>query len=256
MQVRRIHARPEVQADRGRVALASGPLVYCLEAIDNPQQTSYYLRADSMLSIACEPDLLGGMNVIRGAAFRRRQEGPVERVRLTAIPFFAQDNRASESRLDVWIPENEVLAASLGMTAGFTARCSHCFDRDTVGALNDGVAPSSSNDHSIPRHTWWDRRGQTEWVQYDFDRPRRVSSVAVYWWDDCPAGGHCAVPASWRLLYRRDGGWQPVPGDVHYGTEKDRFNQAYFEAVETTSLRIEAELQPDCSGGILEWTVK
>jgi len=256
MQVRRIHARPEVQADRGRVALASGPLVYCLEAIDNPQQTSYYLQADSTLSVAGEPDLLGGMNVIRGEAFRRRQEGPVERVRLTAIPFFAQDNRASDSRIDVWIPEDEALAASLGMAAGFTARCSHCFDRDTVGALNDGVEPSSSNDHSIPRHTWWDHRGVTEWVQYDFDRPRRVSSVAVYWWDDRPAGGHCAVPASWRLLYRRDGLWQPVPGDVGYGTEKDQFNQAHFEAVETTSLRIEAELQPDCSGGILEWAVK
>jgi len=256
MQARRVYAHPQVKADRGRVVLASGPLVYCLEEIDNPRQTSYYLDPDSELSIAYRPDLLGGMNIIHGEAFRRQNEGAAGTTRLMAIPFYGQDNRDPSSRIDVWIAEKEELAAALGMTSGFAACCSHCFDRDTVGALNDSVEPSSSNDHSIPRHTWWDHKGGTEWVQYDFDKPRRVSSVAVYWWDDRPAGGGCAVPQSWCLLYSREGRWEPVKGDVRYGTEKDRFNETAFDAVETTSLRIEAELRQGCSGGILEWKVE
>jgi len=256
VQARRIYAHPQVKADRGRVALASGPLVYCLEEIDNPGQWSYYLKPDTTLSLAWRPDLLGGVNVIQGAAFSQQDEGAARKIPLVAIPFYGQDNREPSSRMDVWIAESAELAAALGVTSGFKVRCSHCFDRDSVGALNDGVEPSSSNDHSIPRHTWWDRKGGTEWVQYDFDKPRRVSSVAVYWWDDRPAGGHCAVPRSWRLLYSRNGGWEPVAGDVRYGTEKDRYNEARFDPVEATSLRVEAELQPGLSGGILEWKVK
>ena len=35
MPIRRMQADPRVEADRGRVALQRGPLVYCLEAVDN-----------------------------------------------------------------------------------------------------------------------------------------------------------------------------------------------------------------------------
>ena len=37
---------------------------------------------------------------------------------------------------------------------------------------------------------------------------------------------------------------------------KDKFNQATFDPVETTALRLEVQLLPDVSGGILEWQVK
>ncbi|MBI3514013.1 MAG: glycoside hydrolase family 127 protein, partial [Proteobacteria bacterium] len=36
MPVERIHAHPDVRPDQGRVALKRGPIVYCLEAVDNP----------------------------------------------------------------------------------------------------------------------------------------------------------------------------------------------------------------------------
>src|SRR5208282_5034774 len=35
MPVKRVQADERVEADRGRIALMSGPLVYCLESIDN-----------------------------------------------------------------------------------------------------------------------------------------------------------------------------------------------------------------------------
>ena len=37
----------------------------------------------------------------------------------------------------------------------------------TVEAADDGVSRESSADTSIPRFTWWDRRGTTEWLEYD-----------------------------------------------------------------------------------------
>ena len=36
----------------------------------------------------------------------------------------------------------------------------------------------------------------------------------------------------------------------------DRFNRVTFDAVETKALRIEVQLQPEWSAGILEWRVE
>ena len=46
-----------------------------------------------------------------------------------------------------------------------------------MAALNDKRLPTSSDDQSIPRHTFWPRRGTKEWLQYEFDKPREAVSV-------------------------------------------------------------------------------
>ncbi|MBN1806546.1 MAG: glycoside hydrolase family 127 protein [Sedimentisphaerales bacterium] len=79
------------------------------------------------------------------------------------------------------------------------ASASHCWEGDTVAALSDKLSPQNSNDHSIARFTWWNHKGTTEWVQYDFDRAKKISGASVYWFDDTGSGG-CRVPESWRLL--------------------------------------------------------
>jgi hypothetical protein len=131
---------------------------------------------------------------------------------------------------------------------------SHCFERDTVEALIDGLEPKSSNDHTIPRFTWWDHRGTAEWVQYDFGKPRKVSFVEVYWFDDTGMGS-CRAPQSWRLLYQDGEHWKPVEASSQFGTRLDAYNRVEFKAVETTALRLEAQLKPNFSAGILEWKV-
>jgi DUF1680 family protein len=145
---------------------------------------------------------------------------------------------------------------------------SHCWPGDTPAALNDGRLPKSSDDQSIPRFTWWDHKGTTkgidktgefwkgaEWVQYDYEKPRKVMASEVYWYDDTGRGG-CRTPAAWRLLYRSGEEWKEVghPGD--YGLAKDRFNRVTFDPVETTAIRLEAVLRPGYSAGILEWRVE
>ena len=89
---RRVYANPAVEADRGRVALQSGPIVYCVESADglDPQQVA--LPAKSALKLQSAPDLFGGVNVIRAGEF-------------TAIPFYCQDNRPGGGSIQVWLPE-------------------------------------------------------------------------------------------------------------------------------------------------------
>ena len=133
-------------------------------------------------------------------------------------------------------------------------RASHCFVSDTTRALNDGIEPRSSKDGRIPRFTWWDRKGTVEWVAYDFDEKRAISSSEVYWFDDRGIG-HCRVPASWRLLWLADGTWKPVENKTPYGREIDRYNRVEFETVITRGLKLEVQLEENLSGGILEWRV-
>src|SRR5262249_26573361 len=115
------------------------------------------------------------------------------RLRLTCLPTVGQGRDAHE-----WTKP----AASL-------IHASHCFANDSVEAVADGLEPKNSGDGSIPRFTWWDHRGTSEWIEWGFPKPRRVSSVAVYWFEDVPSGG-CRVPQSWRLSYRVGERWVPV----------------------------------------------
>jgi hypothetical protein len=146
-------------------------------------------------------------------------------------------------------------AAPVPKKPAYRVSASHCFANDTVDALCDGLEPRNSGDEEIPRMTWWDHRGTTEWVQYDFSAPKKISSAEVYWFDDT-GHGQCRVPESWRLLYKSDDAWVPVAVAAGFGVKKDDWNRVEFPVVQTTTLRIEVQLRHDFSGGVLEWKVK
>ncbi|MES2922574.1 MAG: beta-L-arabinofuranosidase domain-containing protein [Verrucomicrobiota bacterium] len=124
------------------------------------------------------------------------------------------------------------------------------------GSINGIIAakqPNSSKGEGVPRFTFWDHTGTSEWIEWTFDRPEKVSSVSVYWFDDT-VSGKCRVPASWRVLYRKDGEWIPVSTPPEKGVEKDKPNLIKFGSVETVALRIELRLQDGFSGGLLQLT--
>ncbi len=147
------------------------------------------------------------------------------------------------------------VAAAKPKPSLYKASASHVFEADTVEALGDGVAPRSSNDSDLPRMTWWPHTGTKEWAQYDFGKAKAVTSVAVYWFDDTGAG-QCRIPASWRVLYRDGDQWKEVVNAKTDPVAGNKFNTATFDKVETPALRLEVQLQPNFSGGILEWQVK
>jgi hypothetical protein len=132
---------------------------------------------------------------------------------------------------------------------------SHIFANDSLEAVNDGKLPASSSDNRIPRFTWWDHRGTTEWIEWGFPKLRHISAVEVYWFDDT-GRGQCRGPQSWRVLYRVGERWTPVASTTPAGVALDKFNRLTFPPVECNGVRIEAQLQPGFSAGILEWKVE
>jgi DUF1680 family protein len=273
MPIRRIKSHPKVEANVGRVALQRGPLIYCLEGVDNEGQVrNRVIPADAPLNAVPRNDLLGGIVTIEGQSLTaRRGEWPdtlyqnendairTEKSEFTAIPYFANANRR-QGEMQVWIAEDPAFARpspnpTLASRAIPTA--SHCWQNDTVTALNDQNEAKTSDDMSVPRFTWWNHRGTKEWVQYTFANPETVSAAEVYWWDESRIKAHCRVPQSWKLLYLDEGGdWKPVSGVTSYGVEMDKYNRVTFDKVKTKALKIEVELQPEWSSGILEWKLE
>ena len=140
--------------------------------------------------------------------------------------------------------------ASRSITAVSHAGSSHCHVMDSAHNMQLDDPPEALDGRS--RLTWWDHKGTAEWAQYDFGASETVSNVEVHWFVD---GQGCRLPQSWRLLYKTEGGWQPVANPSGYGLEAGRFNTVTFDAVTTTALRLEVQLQPEHSGGILRWRV-
>jgi DUF1680 family protein len=122
MPVRRVTAHPRVDAVRGCVALARGPLVYCLEQADleqaglAPGALLDDVRLDPAAPIEAGarsdlPDIpvvltLSGSLADGGPSLYRTEgthERPATPVTLTAVPYFLWGNR-TEGPMRVWIP--------------------------------------------------------------------------------------------------------------------------------------------------------
>ncbi|MBK3565663.1 glycoside hydrolase family 127 protein [Streptomyces sp. MBT62] len=114
-------ADPRVDAVRGCVAIERGPLVYCLEQVDNPGGglDDIVLDPARPLAVTHRPDLLGGVTTVVASGHRRRipdagwwpytcadREAPEpdgDAVEFTAIPYYAWANRQDGS-MRVWLP--------------------------------------------------------------------------------------------------------------------------------------------------------
>jgi hypothetical protein len=261
MPVRRVVAHSSVEADQGRVALQRGPLVYTAEWPDNPggKVRNLLLLDDAPLSSEFRPDLLNGVQVVTGqaVALAYDAEGKVTRRKqaFTAIPYHAWANRGPGEML-VWIPDRETSARPQPLpTLASLARVTSSRAGHNPGAVNDQSEPKSSRDGTSSFFHWWPEKGSTEWVEYAFEKPSRVSEVEVYWLDDT-GSGECRVPMAWRVHYKDGEEWKPVETPGPYGVEKDRYNKVGFKPVTTSGLRLEVVLPPEWSAGIQEWKVR
>jgi hypothetical protein len=211
-----------------------------------PETTPIELRVTARRIPAWEQDKFGLVGKLQPSP--AKSEEPVEtvslipmgaaRLRITAFPMIGHRRDAHQ-----WsTPRESPIYAS------------HCFESDSVDAIFDGIEPRSSSDARVPRFTWRDHRSTAEWVEWGFSKPRRISAAEIYWVDDTGKGG-CRVPQSWKLFYRVGERWLPVEGPAEFGVQRDTYNRVNFKPVEAEGLRINVQLQPNFSGGILEWKV-
>lgn len=261
MDIRRVEANKNVQADRDKIALERGPIVYCTEWPDSPDGhvLDLVIPASASLKADYKPELLGGVEVITGAVEKVKQGAgdqlATATASLLAIPYYAWANRGN-GEMAVWMGTKPAAARPTpAPTIASTSKITASYPTKALVALNDLDTPKNSNDHENLYYHWWPKKDTLQWVQYTFSQPTTVSSSKVYWFDDSPWGG-CRIPASWQLLYQTaSGDWQAVRNKTPYAVRKDAYSEVTFEPVQTSAIRMMVQLPKEASGGILEWSV-
>jgi DUF1680 family protein len=118
MPIRATWAHPAVHDLQGRVALERGPLIYCLEGVDHDGAVLDRIAIDprnvsASFQVEHKDDLLDGVNVLCGSgtilddsgweSALYRNEPPTSRnIEITAIPYYAWDNRAP-GQMRIWL---------------------------------------------------------------------------------------------------------------------------------------------------------
>jgi DUF1680 family protein len=260
MPVRRIVADDRVEADRNRVALQRGPIVYAAEWPDNPngKVRNIVLPDSNALTAEFQPNLLNGVEVIKGRAVGLvfKENGTVTRTEqpFMAIPYATWANRG-RGQMAVWLARTDAAAKPTPYpTVATMSTLTHSDSRKNIRNIVDGEDPSSSDDPTS-YFDWWPTNGSSGWIEMAFAKPATVSETDIYWFDDTGQGG-VRVPKSWRLLYKAGDQWKPVETAGEYGVAKDRYNSVRFKPVITSALRLELTMQPEFSAGVQEWKVK
>ncbi|RSM70124.1 glycoside hydrolase [Actinoplanes sp. ATCC 53533] len=152
------------------------------------------------------------------------------------------------------------LTGNIGPIATPTA--SYTAGWNSVTALNDGADPPSPGQAQI-WGTWSGTRPATQWVQYDWARPVRITETELKFWRDSEqgSGDGVAEPAGWVLQYWEEAGaaWRDVTGASAYGTSSTAFNKVTFDPV--TTPRVRATIRADGDGttysavAVTEWRV-
>ncbi len=117
MPVERVMPHPNIRQTAGQIALQRGPVVYCLEEVDNgPRLANVCIPENSGLDVSFDTELFGGVSVITGSALRiepaedstalyrhHSQTGYTETVfTFKAIPYYLWANR-DLGEMRVWI---------------------------------------------------------------------------------------------------------------------------------------------------------
>ena len=263
MEVDKVKAIDSVKADKGRLALQRGPVVYCLEGADQKDSSVQSIVIDTNVAIKAiyRPDMLNGITTLTAQGYLAVKEPKADnsligRQTITAIPYYSWNNRGS-GEMEVWIPFSaDAAKPKPEPSIASKARVSSSARSKLMNkAVNDQYEPADSKDQSTNYLHWWPHKDTTEWVQYDFDKAYSISESKVYWYDDKPWGG-CDLPASWQLLYKNGDQWVPVKNITNYEIAKDQYNTVKFEHVTTTALRLVVQLPKNDASGIHEWIVK
>ncbi|MDF2958602.1 MAG: hypothetical protein K0S39_337 [Paenibacillus sp.] len=117
MPVEIVRSNPKLRENAGKIALQRGPVLFCLEEVDNGTNLcDLVLPANSKLAVSFDEQLLGGVPVISGYAWRTDEdfndndslystsECKKVPVPIKAIPYFAWSNRGP-GEMAVWIRE-------------------------------------------------------------------------------------------------------------------------------------------------------
>lgn len=108
MEPRVVTAREEVEADRGRIAIERGPIVYCAEAADNSFPVRSVLMGPDPAMTVSHGDVLGYpiekiSTIVQTLHYDQMGRLRVDDVKLNMIPYYAWCHRGA-GEMTVWFP--------------------------------------------------------------------------------------------------------------------------------------------------------
>lgn len=261
MEVRTVKANGKVEADRGRMAVERGPIVYCAEWPDNSFNVlSLLMNQHPQFEVVERADLLYGLNQIKTPVqtleYDEQGRLVVKDQELTLIPYYAWAHRGP-GNMAVWLPSEVRATRPVAIpTLASKSQVSASHPAKSLTAITDGLVPADENDRTIPYYHWWPKEGTTEWIVYEFPEKTEVSSSTVYWYDDAPWGS-CRLPRSWKVYYKNEAGeWTPVPEADAYPVSKGNPNTVHFAPVSTSAVKLEVVLPEKYAAGMYEWEIQ
>lgn len=261
MNVHRVTTNEKVESNQGKVSLERGPIVYCIEWVDNNDNVLNAVLEDNVtITSKFDPEKLNGVVLLEAnakSAHRDEQnEVIMENKHITAIPYYAWANRG-EGEMAVWIPRTKNKTRPLPLsTISTEAKVSASSPNKSLNSINDGHWPDNSNDRDVPFYSLWPKNNTKEWIEYEFDGPQTFSHASVYWYDDGPWGG-CRIPLSWNVQYKDESGkWKDVTTSNKVLSKKDELNSIDFVPVTSHFVRLHFVLPVEESVGIYEFEVK
>lgn len=261
MEVRTVKANGKVEADRGRMAVERGPIVYCAEWPDNDFNVlSLLMNQHPQFEVVEKPGLLYGLNQIKTSVqtLEYDEQGRLlaKDRQLTLIPYYAWAHRGP-GNMAVWLPSEVRATRPVAIpTLASKSQVSASHPAKSLTSITDGLVPADENDRTIPYYHWWPKEGTTEWIVYEFPEKTEVSSSIVYWYDDAPWGG-CRLPRSWKIYYKNEAGeWTAVPEADAYPISKGNPNTVHFAPVKTSAVKLEVVLPEKNAAGLYEWEIQ
>jgi DUF1680 family protein len=259
MEARYIQAHPSVAADEGLHAIQRGPVVYCLEGVDQEDQHVFnkYVPDTEALTYSFEPLKLNGIVELSGTGKEVHTSGGglAEReVSLKAIPYATWNNRG-KAEMAVWIPASAEAARPLpGATIASRAQVFvlEGGQAERVFGVTDQWEPKRSADLSRPYLALWGGSENVQIIEYRFAQPETVQGLQVYWAEFEHYDGDYRLPAGWKVQYGSGNAWKDVEASGAYECARDCYNSVNFAPVKTSGLRLVVQLQEGSSGGILE----
>jgi len=105
MPIRRVLSNPKVKENIDKVAIERGPIVYCIESIDNEVKSIFNIKLNdnTLLEEKLHSNLLNGIVIITGSIHNNDKN--LEKIHL--IPYYAWANRG-KSQMTVWIQRDSV----------------------------------------------------------------------------------------------------------------------------------------------------
>jgi hypothetical protein len=197
MDVQRVHADERVLADRGRVALQRGPIVFNVENVDHAEDVrGLVLKPDATLRAVWVPELLGGVMTIE-----------CDSPKLRAVPNYARLNRGGWSQ--VWLAETDEVVEEAGRLVPDRPKDveARTVDKVLIGDAASEKAHGLQGERTASglfMEKPWRHAGGGGWFSYDLAvAPEGGTVLLVAYWGSDAGNRRFAVMVDGKTLARQ-----------------------------------------------------